>query len=109
MVLLQLHLKLLLKLIETLLEPPRPEVFPFMETSAYADKSLATALGAWASMRHTWQLQAKQSVNYMGMTDPPEGWVEPNVAFYSRLNELVAHTISILRPLRGVDIPRRTR
>jgi hypothetical protein len=96
-----------LKLAKTLLAPPGPEALPFMRTPAYTDKNLMTALAMWTSLRHTWQLQAKQSVTYLGLSDPPPpGYVEPNITFLQRLEELVAQTIEILREIPGTDLGR---
>jgi hypothetical protein len=48
--------------LQTLTDPPHEKAPAFAKAPAYADKKLVTALAAWASMRHTWQLQAKQNV-----------------------------------------------
>ncbi len=96
-----------LRLAETLWGQPPDGAAPFMKTPAYGDKGLLTALAAWASTRHTWQLQAKQSVTYLGERgEPPKGYVEPNIPFFQRLDELVAQTIEVLKGVEGIDIPR---
>jgi len=102
------HYMNFLRLIETLEQPGNP-VPSFMETAAWRDKTLMSSLGAWASMRHTWQLQAKQSVTYLcGMysEEPPKGYVEPNLAFLQRLDALTADTLDILKGLQRIDIQR---
>jgi len=99
-----------LRLIETLWSPPPKGAPPFLSVPAYADKNLVTALGAWASMRHAWQLQAKQSVTYMGLGDEqPPGYVEPNLAFFERLDGLVGKTLDVLGDIDGIDVERLTR
>lgn len=62
----------------------------FMTNQAWEDKSLNTALGSWAELRHDTLLYAKQSgveCGGGGEEEPPRprGYVEPNVEFYNRL------------------------
>jgi len=64
----------------------------FMKNTAWQDKSLSTALGSWAELRHDTILYAKGSVAECGggeETPVVKGYVEPNVALYSRLLWLV--------------------
>lgn len=72
------------------------EGYPFfMRNTAWEDKSLATALGSWAEMRHDTILYGKQSATECGGgEEPPElmGYVEPNPEFFSRLLWLTATT-----------------
>jgi hypothetical protein len=60
----------------------------FMQNDAWADKSLSTALGSWAELRHDSILYGKQSgAECGGGEEPPQikGYVEPNVETYNRL------------------------
>jgi len=61
----------------------------FMTNQAWVDKSLNTALGSWAELRHDTILYAKQSgAECGGDGEPPpvpKGYVEPNVEFYDRM------------------------
>lgn len=60
----------------------------FMTNTAWEDKSLSTALGSWAELRHDTILYAKQSgAECGGDGEPPviKGYVEPNVEVYSKL------------------------
>lgn len=60
----------------------------FMRNTAWQDKSLATALGSWAEMRHDTILYAKGSAAECGgFDDPPvvRAYVEPNAELYNRL------------------------
>lgn len=59
----------------------------FMKTTAWEDKSLSTALGSWAEIRHDTILYGKQSAAECGGNEPPEvlGYVEPNPEFFNRL------------------------
>ena len=101
------HYAQFLRLTEALWMPPPAGAPEFMNTAAYSDKNLTTALAAWASMRHTWQLQAKQSVTYMGIIGrSPGGCVEPNIEFMQRLDALTGLTIEILKDVQGADVPR---
>ncbi len=95
-----------LSLAETLTSPEKENTFPFMRTEAYMDKNLMTALGGWASMRHTWLLQVKTSAFIGCLIDYEQGWAEPNVAFYERLHSLIRHTADALRPVKGAHIGR---
>lgn len=61
----------------------------FMKNKAWEDKSLSTALGSWAEIRHDTILYGKQSATECGgdEIEPPEvnGYVEPNPEFFNRL------------------------
>jgi hypothetical protein len=62
-----------------------------MTNQAWLDKSLTTASGSWAELRHATVLYAKQSyTSTTGMSCPnsicfPQGYVEPNPDVFSRL------------------------
>ncbi len=67
----------------------------FMRNTAWEDKSLSTALGSWAEIRHDTILYGKQSAAECGGgEEPPEliGYVEPNPEFFNRLYWLVVMT-----------------
>jgi len=62
----------------------------FMQTTAYQDKSLTTALASWAQLRHDTILYTKQSYSMAegagpGEELPSRGYVEPVPEFYNRL------------------------
>ena len=66
----------------------------FMQTAAWVDKDLNTALGSWAELRHDTILYAKQSET-RETGEPPippliKGYVEPNPEVYARLAALAA-------------------
>jgi hypothetical protein len=71
---------------------PAPEGYPsFMRNAAWQDKSLNTALGSWAELRHDTILYGKQSGAEQGDGDEPfayKGYVEPNVLVWQRLLSL---------------------
>jgi len=74
----------------------------FMQTDAWLDKNLNTALSSWAQLRHDTILYAKQP--YTGLTAvPPQasdaGFVEPNPILYHRLKNLVDATYNGLLKL----------
>lgn len=74
--------------LDSLLEPFGKGYPSFMTNQAWDDKSLNTAMGSWAELRHDTILYAKQSGVECGGGDeppPPKGYVEPNVEFYNRL------------------------
>ncbi len=68
----------------------------FMQTEAWQDKELNTALASWAQLRHDTILYAKQSYTMAergGLFRPPVvGYVEPVPEFYSRLLALTKMT-----------------
>ena len=69
----------------------------FMQTTAWQDKELSTALASWSELRHDTILYAKQSYTMaeMGGGPPPkkiEGYVEPVPIFYARLLDLTIMT-----------------
>jgi hypothetical protein len=80
-----------LNTLRALLEPA-PQGYPsFMRNVAWADKSLHTALGSWAELRHDTILYGKQSGAEQGDGSEPapyKGYVEPNVVFWDRLLRL---------------------
>ncbi len=62
----------------------------FMQSEAWVDKQLSTALASWAELRHDTILYAKQSYTF-GLTSVPDlvrGYVEPVPALYARLASL---------------------
>jgi len=78
--------------LQPLLEEPAPGTQTFMETDAWRDKSLNTALASWAELRHDTILYAKQSYTPSFDTESSEppvfdvpGYVEPNPEFFARL------------------------
>jgi hypothetical protein len=77
--------------LRALLEPA-PAGYPsFMRNAAWTDKSLHTALGSWAELRHDTILYGKQSGAEQGDGSEPapyKGYVEPNVLFWTRLLDL---------------------
>jgi len=71
----------------------------FMQTNAWQDKELNTALASWTELRHDTILYAKQSYTAVetAMPMPPEekpvvGYVEPVPDFYARLFALTRMT-----------------
>lgn len=66
----------------------------FMQSRAWEDKALSTALGSWSELRHDTILYGKQSGTECGGNEPPEilGYVEPNPEFFNRLLWLTAVT-----------------
>jgi len=67
------------------------EGYPFfMQSEAWVDKQLSTALGSWTELRHDTILYAKQSYTAELPSLPPlvKGYVEPVPALYARLASL---------------------
>ena len=59
----------------------------FMQSAAWVDKQLSTALASWTELRHDTILYAKQSYTYTlsGMPQDVYGYVEPVPGLYARL------------------------
>jgi hypothetical protein len=74
----------------------------FVYTPEWQYRLLLTSHGSWAELRHDTLLYAKQSyaemggegevVYYAGQPDYPKGYIEPNIAFFEKLNFLVKET-----------------
>jgi hypothetical protein len=68
----------------------------FMQTQAWQDKELNTALASWAELRHDTILYVKQSYTMAEMGGAPApkvvGYVEPAPEFYARLLALTKMT-----------------
>ncbi len=62
----------------------------FMQSEAWVDKQLSTALASWAELRHDTILYAKQSYTWVltGMPELVRGYVEPVPTLYARLASL---------------------
>jgi len=80
-----------------LIDKPEPDAPAFMSGDAWQTKSCQTVLAGWAQLRHTWALQAKQTVHYAGMTRQPAGFVEPEPEFFRRMAWLTAETELLLK------------
>ncbi len=86
--------------LRSLLEPAGEGYPAFMRTQAWTDKSLSTALGSWAELKHDTVLYGKQSGAECGGGDEPpivRGYVEPNVECYARLQYLTTMSRQGLR------------
>ena len=67
------------------------EGYPFfMQSEAWVDKQLSTALASWTELRHDTILYAKQSYTseFTSIPDLVKGYVEPVPALYARLASL---------------------
>lgn len=76
----------------------------FMQTKAWQDKELNTALASWSELRHDTILYVKQSYTIAEMGAVPEpppvvGYVEPVPEFYARLLTLTKMTKKGLKEL----------
>jgi hypothetical protein len=85
-----------LRCLAALLAEPERDAPALMATEPWKVKSCQAALAGWAQLRHTWALQAKLSVTYLGLTRKPHGFVEPNPELFARMAELVGETERVL-------------
>ncbi|MCK5592112.1 MAG: DUF3160 domain-containing protein, partial [Candidatus Pacebacteria bacterium] len=86
-----------LYVLKSLITPFESGYPTFMQTTAWQDKELSTALASWSELRHDTILYAKQSYTMAelgGGGDEPkiEGYVEPVPIFYARLLDLTTMT-----------------
>ncbi len=86
----------------------------FMQTTAWQDKQLTTALASWTELRHDTILYAKQSYTMaetgMPLPEPPVvGYVEPVPEFYNRLLALTRMTTQGLDEMDVLDDTSRYR
>jgi len=83
-----------------LLFPPGVDYPPFMQSTAWQDKQLNTALGSWAELKHDTLLYAKQAYGGLGgcgfPTPPPpalaQNYVEPVPEVFARIAALIKMT-----------------
>ncbi len=85
-----------------------PEGYPtFMQTEAWEDKQLNTALASWTELRHDTILYAKQArytgVPYIPEEKPVQGYVEPVPEFYSRMLALTKMAHNGLAEMEVLD------
>ncbi len=67
----------------------------FMQTNAWTQKDLSTALSSWTELKHDTILYSKQVMAEMGggeSENPPQGYVEPNPEAFARLLALANMT-----------------
>lgn len=79
----------------------------FMQTQAWQDKELNTALASWTELRHDTILYAKQSYTMVGSVPPQPkpvvGYVEPVPEFYARVLALTKMTNKGLTEMDVLD------
>ena len=66
----------------------------FMQTDAWLDEKLNTALGSWTELRHDTILYVKQSNTLIGIPEALKGYVEPMPEVYNRLLALCNATMN---------------
>jgi hypothetical protein len=86
-----------------------PEGYPtFMQTEAWEDKQLNTALASWAELRHDTILYAKQmyftGAPYNPEEKPVQGYVEPVPEFYARMLALTKMAHAGLTEMEVLDM-----
>ncbi len=86
----------------------------FMQTEAWKDKELQTALASWSELRHDTILYAKQSYTPAATAMPPQpkpvvGYVEPVPEFYNRMLSLTAMTREGLDKLGALSDEEKSR
>lgn len=86
----------------------------FMQTKAWQDKELTTALASWTELRHDTILYAKQSYTSSATGLPPPekpvvGYIEPVPEFYNRLLALTRMTTKGLGEMGVLDNSSKSR
>jgi len=100
--------------LRSLLKEFGPGYPTFMQTKAWQDKELTTALASWAELRHDTILYAKQSYTMTLEAAPPPqkpvvGYVEPVPEFYNRLLALTRMTNRGLSEMNVLDEKAKSR
>jgi hypothetical protein len=90
--------------LKSLIENQNCDFAQFMQTVAWQDEKLNTALGSWAQLRHDTILYAKQTYIPGWLCDYPEAFVEPYPTFYSRMQKLSRRTIDAVSMLTNENI-----
>lgn len=95
--------------IASLLEPAEPDAPDFLKSELWELKQCQTALAGWAQLRHTWVLQAEETVGLFSGSAGMPGFVEPVPTFWKRLGKLVSASQQLLQKNRALDAdPNRT-
>ncbi len=87
--------------VAALVDPPDSGAPGILAGDAWKRKSCQTVLAGWAQLRHTWALQAKRSVTYMGesLSESKPDVVEPDPEFFARFGRLATRTRDALAVL----------
>lgn len=85
-----------------------PEGYPtFMQTKAWEDKQLNTALASWTELKHDTILYAKQTylmgIPHIPEEKPVQGYVEPVPEFYARMLALTKMAHNGLAEMEVLD------
>ncbi len=70
-----------------------------VRTREWALRLLNTQLASWTQLRHDTILYAKQSYSDVGLCSYPDAYVEPNVEFWLRFEQMIARTATLLQAL----------
>lgn len=97
--------------LKLLLEPlsKSPNLPDFLFSPAYADKTLMTACGSWAQLRHDTILYAKQSYTVAVTAIRPQenqnqpGYVEPNPKVYEQIAKIITDLSEVLKRYGVLD------
>ena len=97
-----------LNCLAALLDEPEPDAPSIFKSQAWQTKTCNTALSGWSQIRHTWTLQAKQTVHTVGgaIANLPSGFIEPEPEFFARLGELVELAQLLLTRCGASEPPR---
>jgi hypothetical protein len=87
-----------------LLDEPPSGSPAFMKNNVWKAKSCNTVLAGWSQLRHTWLLQAKQTVMYLCATITSAGFVEPNPDFYDHMAKLAEKSKEVLENAGVFDL-----
>jgi uncharacterized protein DUF3160 len=85
-----------LRCLASLLDEAEPDAPALFHGDPWRRKSIQSALAGWAQMRHTWALQAKETLGLGGGFAALPAFVEPDPEFFARLGRLVRRIRGIL-------------
>ena len=75
-----------------------------LRTRAWAMKTLNTQMASWTELRHDTLLYAKPTYTNPGLCRYPDGYVEPYIEFWRRLEQMARRTANLIQsaPYEGV-------
>jgi hypothetical protein len=87
------------------LNPPedRSPLPPFMQTGAWANKTMTTQLASWAQLRHDNLLYAKQSYSGGPVCSYPQSYVEPVPHFFGAIVHLAREAKRNMNDIRIIE------
>ncbi len=85
-------------------QPDTARMPEFMRTQAFGLATANTQLGSWTELRHDTILYVKQGFGYRTLCGYPAGYVDPRVAFWQAMRDMIQRMRSVLGAhLNGIE------